>query len=178
MELKGSRTEQCLQTAFAGEAQARCKYTYYASVAKKEGYEQIAAIFAETSDQEKEHAKWEFRFLNGIGNTMENLQAAADGENYEWTTMYHDFEKIAREEGFEDIADFFKNVATVEKGHEERYLKLLENLKDGKVFSREGECIAWQCRNCGYIHYGNDAPAVCPTCKHPRAYFQLFVPNY
>ncbi|MPN59589.1 Rubrerythrin [bioreactor metagenome] len=109
---------------------------------------------------------------------MENLQAAADGENYEWTTMYHDFEKIAREEGFEDIADFFKNVATVEKGHEERYLKLLENLKDGKVFSREGECIAWQCRNCGYIHYGNDAPAVCPTCKHPRAYFQLFVPNY
>lgn len=178
MELKGSRTEQNLMAAFAGESQARNKYTYYASAAKKAGYEQIAAIFLETADQEKEHAKREFKFLNGIGDTQANLQAAIDGENYEWVTMYKDFEVVAREEGFTEIADFFANVATVEARHEQRYQALLDNLNEGKVFARESDTTLWQCRNCGYVHEGPDAPDVCPTCVHPKAYFQLFIPNY
>ena len=179
MELKGSKTEQNLMTAFAGESQARNKYTYFASKAKKEGYEQIAAIFQETADNEKEHAKIWFKLLNGgdIGNTAENLKAAADGENYEWTDMYAEFAKTAKEEGFNHIAYLFEEVAKIEKEHEERYLKLLENVKDGKVFEA-GEVKIWKCRNCGHIVVGTKAPEVCPVCTHPKAYFEIKAENY
>ena len=179
MELKGSKTEQNLMTAFAGESQARNKYTYFASKAKKEGYEQIAAIFQETADNEKEHAKIWFKLLNGgdIGNTAENLQAAADGENYEWTDMYKEFAETAREEGFTRLAFLFEEVAKIEKEHEERYLKLLENVKDGKVFEA-GEVKIWKCRNCGHIVVGTKAPEVCPVCTHPKAYFEIKAENY
>ena len=179
MELKGSKTEQNLMTAFAGESQARNKYTYFASKAKKEGYEQIAAIFQETADNEKEHAKMWFKLLNGgeIGTTAENLKAAADGENYEWTDMYAEFAKIAKEEGFDHIAYLFEEVGKIEKEHEERYLKLLENVKDGKVFEA-GEVKIWKCRNCGHIHIGKEAPEVCPVCAHPKAYFEIKAENY
>ena len=177
MELKGSKTEKNLQTAFAGEAQARNKYTYFASVAKKEGYEQIAALFLETADNEKEHAKMWFKALGELGNTAENLKAAADGENYEWTDMYAEFAKTAREEGFEAIAKQFEGVAAIEKHHEERYRKLLKNVEDKVVFSSEGDAI-WQCRNCGHIVVGKQAPQVCPVCAHPQAYFQIEPTNY
>lgn len=177
MELKGSKTEQNLMTAFAGESQARNKYTYFASVAKKEGYEQIAAIFEQTANNEKEHAKMWFKELQGIGNTMENLKAAAEGENYEWTDMYAGFAKTAREEGFDHIADLFEGVAKIEKEHEERYLKLVKNLEEGLVFSRDGDVI-WQCANCGHIVIGKKAPEVCPVCAHPQAYFQIKAENY
>ena len=179
MELKGSKTEQNLMTAFAGESQARNKYTYFASKAKKEGYEQIAAIFQETSDNEKEHAKMWFKLLNGgeIGTTAENLKAAADGENYEWTDMYDEFAKIAKEEGFDHIAYLFEEVGKIEKEHEERYLKLLENVKEGKVFEA-GEVKIWKCRNCGHIVVGTSAPEVCPVCSHPKAYFEIKAENY
>lgn len=177
MELKGSKTEKNLWEAFAGESQARNKYTYFASTAKKEGYEQISAIFQETADNEKEHAKLIFKFLGGIGNTAENLKHAADGENYEWTSMYKEFEKVAREEGFKAIADFFGSVAEVEKEHEERYLALLKNVKENKVFEKDTE-TTWRCRNCGHIHIGPEAPEICPTCKHPRAYFEVAALNY
>ena len=179
MELKGSKTEQNLMTAFAGESQARNKYTYFASKAKKEGYEQIAAIFQETADNEKEHAKMWFKLLNGgeIGTTAENLKAAADGENYEWTDMYAEFAKIAKEEGFDHIAYLFEEVGKIEKEHEERYLKLLENVKDGKVFEA-GEVKIWKCRNCGHIVVGTKAPEVCPVCNHPESYFERKADNY
>ena len=179
MELKGSKTEQNLMAAFAGESQARNKYTYFASKAKKEGYEQIAAIFQETADNEKEHAKMWFKLLNGgeIGTTAENLKAAADGENYEWTDMYAGFAKTAKEEGFTKIAYLFEEVAKIEKEHEERYLKLLENVKDGKVFEA-GEVKIWKCRNCGHIVVGTSAPEVCPVCAHPKAYFEIKAENY
>ena len=177
MELKGSRTEQNLHTAFAGESQARNKYTYFASKAKKEGYEQIAALFLETAENEKEHAKIWFKLLGGIGTTAENLLAAAEGENYEWTDMYAQFAKEAREEGFEDIARLFDGVGQIEKEHEARYRKLLDNLQEGLVFSRDGDRI-WQCRNCGHIVIGKQAPEVCPVCAHPQAYFQIKEENY
>ena len=179
MELKGSKTEQNLMTAFAGESQARNKYTYFASKAKKEGYEQIAAIFQETADNEKEHAKMWFKLLNGgeIGTTAENLNAAADGENYEWTDMYAEFAKIAKEEGFNHIAYLFEEVGKIEKEHEERYLKLLENVENGLVFSKDGDRI-WKCRNCGHIVVGTKAPEVCPVCSHPKAYFEIKAENY
>lgn len=177
MELKGSRTEANLKAAFAGESQARNKYTYFASVAKKEGYEQIASIFLETADNEKEHAKRIFKFLNGIGSTGDNLKEAAGGENYEWTSMYKEFEAVAREEGFTEIADFFKSVAAVEKEHEKRFLALLDNLENGKVFKKDQE-LEWKCRNCGHIHYGKEAPQVCPTCAHPQAFFEVRCENY
>ena len=178
MELKGSKTEQNLMTAFAGESQARNKYTYFASKAKKEGYEQIAAIFQETADNEKEHAKMWFKLLNGgeIGTTVENLNSAANGENYEWTDMYAEFAKIAKEEGFDHIAYLFEEVGKIEKEHEERYLKLLENVKDGKVFEA-GEVKIWKCRNCGHIVV-TKAPEVCPVCSHPKAYFEIKAENY
>ena len=177
MELKGSKTEQNLRTAFAGESQARNKYTYFASKAKKEGYVQIANIFQETADNEKEHAKIWFKLLGGIGTTAENLLSAAEGENYEWTDMYAQFAKEAREEGFEDIAKLFDGVGAIEKEHEERYRKLLANLKDGLVFSKDGDTI-WQCANCGHIVIGQKAPEVCPVCAHPQAYFQVKAENY
>ena len=177
MELKGSRTEANLAYAFSGESQARNKYTYFASTAKKEGYEQIAAIFTETADNEKEHAKMWFKLLGGIGSTPENLIAAAAGENEEWTQMYKEFAEVAREEGFDAIAKMFEGVAAIEKTHEERYLKLLENLKNGAVFERDGECI-WVCGNCGHIHKGKTAPEVCPVCAHPQSYFELRATNY
>ncbi len=179
MNLKGSKTEANLQTAFAGESQARNKYTYFASKAKKEGYEQIAAIFLETAENEKEHAKMWYKLLNGgeINSTAENLKDAAAGENYEWTDMYAEFAKTAREEGFEDIAKKFEGVAKIEKEHEERYRKLLDNVTKELVFSKDGEKI-WQCRNCGHICVGKEAPEVCPVCDHPKAYFQLKPENY
>ena len=179
MELKGSRTEKNLQTAFAGESQARNKYTYFASKAKKEGYEQIAAIFLETAENEKEHAKLWFKYLEGgdIKSTPENLKAAAAGENYEWTDMYAEFAKVAEEEGFKEIAAKFRGVAAIEKHHEERYLALLKNVEEGLVFSRDGEMI-WKCRNCGHIVIGKKAPGVCPVCNHPQAYFELVGQNY
>ena len=173
----GTQTEKNLEAAFAGESQARNKYTYFASVAKKEGYEQIAALFLKTADNEKEHAKMWFKEMNGIGNTAENLLHAAEGENYEWTDMYATFAKEAREEGFDEIADLFEGVAKIEKEHEERYLKLLENVKDGLVFSRDGDSV-WKCRNCGHIVVGKQAPQVCPVCSHPQAYFELRAQNY
>jgi rubrerythrin len=177
VDLKGSKTEKNLWAAFAGESQARNKYTYYASVAKKEGYEQIAAIFNETADNEKEHAKLWFKFLNGIGDTKANLKAAAAGENYEWTEMYKQFEQEAREEGFDEIADFFHEVAEVEAEHEKRYLALLKNLEEGKVFKKD-EVVKWRCRNCGYVHEGKEAPEVCPACAHPQAHYELLAENY
>ena len=177
MELKGSKTEKNLQMAFAGESQARNKYTYFASKAKKEGYEQIAAIFQETADNEKEHAKLWFKHLGGIGTTAENLIAAAAGEHEEWTDMYAQMAREAREEGFIAIAEQFEGVAKIEKEHEERYLKLLANVQGKLVFSRDGDCI-WQCRNCGHICVGKEAPEVCPVCDHPQAHFQLKPENY
>ena len=177
-DLKGTKTEKNLMDAFAGESQARNKYTYFASKAKKEGYEQIAAIFQETADNEKEHAKIWFKLLNnGVPSTAENLKAAAAGENYEWTDMYDRFAKEAREEGFEQIANLFEGVGKIEKEHEERYKKLLENLENGLVFSKDGDKI-WKCRNCGHICIGKEAPEVCPVCAHPKAYFEVKAENY
>ena len=178
-ELKGTKTEKNLLEAFAGQSQARNKYTYYASKAKKDGYEQIAAIFEETANNEKEHAKLWFKYLhNGeIASTMENLKDAAAGENYEWTDMYDRMAKEAEEEGFTEIAAKFRGVAAIEKHHEERYRKLLKNIDDKVVFSREGECI-WICRNCGHIVIGKSAPKICPVCNHPQSYFELRKENY
>ena len=177
MELKGSKTEKNLMEAFAGESQARNKYTYFASVAKKEGYEQIAELFLETAENEKEHAKIHFKYLNGIGDTKANLASAAAGENFEWTDMYVEFARVAREEGFDRIANLFERVADIEKAHEERYRKLLKNIDDKLVFSKDGECV-WVCRNCGHIVIGKEAPAVCPVCNHPQSYFELKAENY
>lgn len=177
-ELKGTRTEANLQTAFAGESMARNKYTFFASKAKKDGYVQIAKIFEETAANEKEHAKIWFKLLNGgIDDTAANLKAAAEGENYEWTDMYATFAKEAREEGFDHIADLFEMVGAIEKGHEERYRKLLRNVEDKLVFSRDGDCV-WQCSNCGHIVVGRQAPEVCPVCAHPKAYFELKAQNF
>ena len=179
MNLKGTKTEANLQTAFAGESMARNKYTYFASKAKKDGYVQIANIFEETAANEKEHAKMWYKLLNGgaVGSTIENLKAAAEGENYEWTDMYDQFAKEAREEGFDDIAVLFEGVAAIEKEHEERYRKLLSNLKEGKVFERSEKKV-WICANCGHIHFGEKAPEVCPVCDHPKAYFRIKAENY
>lgn len=177
MELKGSKTEQNLMTAFAGESQARNKYTYFASAAKKEGYEQIAAIFTETADNEKEHAKMWLKELNGIGTTKENLRHAAEGENYEWTDMYERFAKEADEEGFTTLAIKFRMVGAIEKSHEERYRKLLENAEMQKIFEKTDEVI-WVCRNCGHLVIGKEAPKVCPVCAHPQAYFEVKSENY
>lgn len=178
MELKGSKTEQNLLDAFAGESRARNLYTYYASKAKKDGYQQIAAIFEETANNEKEHAKIWFKILNdGMGGTLENLESAAEGENYEWTDMYPSFAKDAREEGFHEIAVLFEKVAEIEREHEQRYKKLIENMKDGLVFSKDNDVI-WQCINCGHIVVGKKAPEVCPVCAHPQSYFQVKAENY
>jgi rubrerythrin len=176
-ELKGTRTEKNLKEAFAGESMARNKYTFFASVAKRAGYEQIAAIFAETADNEKEHAKLWAKYLGLIGDTAANLKAAAEGENYEWTEMYKKFEEEAREEGFDEIADFFREVGEVEEEHEKRYQALLKNLEEGKIFKRD-EVVKWHCRNCGYIHTGKEAPKVCPACAHPQAFYELLAENY
>ena len=177
--LKGSKTEANLQAAFAGESQATNKYTYFASKAKKDGYMQIAAIFEETAKNEREHAKMWYKLLNGgeISGTEENLRMAAAGENYEWTDMYKDFAKTAREEGFDEIARLFDGVAAIEAEHEKRYLALLDNVKGGVVFSRDGDVI-WQCSNCGHICIGKQAPEVCPVCSHPKSYFQIKAENY
>ena len=177
MDLKGSKTEANLAYAFAGESQARNKYSYFASKAKKEGYEQIAAIFEATANNEKEHAKLWFKALGGIGSTMENLAAAAAGEHEEWTEMYKEFAEVAAAEGFKELAAQFAGVAKIEKRHEERYLKLLENLKTEQVFAKD-EAIAWECRNCGHIHTGKNAPELCPVCKHPKAYFEVHADNF
>ena len=177
MELKGSRTEKNLEAAFAGESQARNKYTYFAAVAEEEGFEQIAGIFLETAENEREHAKKEFDFLQGIGDIRANLKAAAGGEHYEWTEMYPGFERVAREEGFTEIADFFKEVAEVEEQHEKRYLALLKNVQEGKVFKKD-QGVKWKCRNCGYIHQGTEAPAKCPVCGFSRNYYELLAENY
>ncbi|SMB94926.1 Rubrerythrin [Thermanaeromonas toyohensis ToBE] len=188
--IKGTRTEKNLLLAFAGESQARNRYTFYASQAKKEGYEQIAALFLDTAENEKEHAKRLFKFLEGgeveitgtfpagiIGTTAENLAASAAGENYEYTSMYPSFAQVAEEEGFHEIAAVFRAIARAEKGHEDRFRALLSNLQGGQVFKRE-EKVTWRCRNCGYIHEGKEAPEVCPACAHPRAFFELLVTNY
>ncbi len=188
--LKGTKTEKNLLASFAGESQARNRYTYFASVAKKAGYEQIAALFLETADNEKEHAKRFFKYLEGgeveitaaypagvIGDTADNLLAAAIGENEEWTKLYKEAEATAREEGFNDAADTFKEIAKVEKQHEKRYRKLLANVKEGKVFKKD-KVVKWKCRNCGYVHEGPEAPEVCPACKHPQAYFEILSENY
>ena len=188
--LKGTKTEKNILTAFAGESQARNRYTFFASQAKKEGYEQIAAIFEETANQEKEHAKRLFKFLEGgeveiqasfpagvIGTTLENLKAAAAGENYEHTTMYPEFAKVAREEGFDKIAAVMEAIAVAEKQHEKRYLALAKNIEEGKVFKKDKEII-WRCRNCGYLHIGKEAPEERPACAHPKAYFEVLVENY
>lgn len=193
MNIKGSETEKNLLKAFAGESQARNRYTYFASVAKKEGYEQISGIFLETAENEKEHAKIFFQYLEKskgdlveitasypagkIGTTAENLLAAANGEHEEWGKLYPEFEKIARQEGFKEIADSFKEIAEVEEQHEKRYRKLLENVKTKKVF-KKNEVVKWKCRNCGYVHEGKEAPDKCPACKHPQAYYELFEENY
>jgi len=190
MELKGSQTEKNLLTAFAGESQARNRYTYFASQAKKEGYEQISAIFEETANQEKEHAKREFKFLKGgeveitatfpagvIGDTLENLKDAAAGERYETTEMYPQFAEVAEKEGFAEIAEVFRNIAIAEKHHEDRYLALAKNITDGVVFKRE-KPVRWVCRNCGYVHEGTEAPDLCPSCAHPQAHFELEAANY
>ena len=177
MDLKGTKTEQNLRTAFAGESQARNKYTYFARVAKKEGYEQIAALFLETAENEKEHAKLWYKHLGELGDTAANLKAAADGENAEWTDMYAGFAKTAREEGFEALAKQFEGVAAIEKRHEERYRKLLKNLEDKLVFSKDGDAI-WVCRNCGHVVVGKEAPKACPVCAHPQAYFEILSENY
>lgn len=188
--LKGTRTERNLLAAFAGESQARNRYTFFASRAKKEGYEQIAGVFLETADNEKEHAETLFKFLEGgeveikasfpagiIGSTRENLKAAASGENYEHTRMYPEFAKIAEEEGFREIASVFKAIAVAEKQHEKRYLSLLKNIEEDRVFKKE-QVVSWRCRNCGYIYEGKEAPEECPSCAHPRAYFELLCENY
>ena len=190
MELKGSKTEKNLLTAFAGESQARNRYTYFSSQARKEGYMQIAAIFEETANQEKEHAKREFKFLKGgeveitasfpagvIGNTLENLKAAAAGEHYENTEMYPDFAKAAEKEGFDEIAKVFRSIAAAEKNHEDKYVALAKNITNGVVFKRE-KSVRWVCRNCGYIHEGKEAPDICPSCAHPLDYFELEAVNY
>ena len=179
MELKGSRTEANLLAAFAGESQARNKYNYYASRARKDGYVQIAEIFEETAANEKEHAKIWFKILHGgaVPATLENLADAAAGENYEWTEMYAEFAVVAREEGFTQIAELFEGVAKIEKEHEERYRKLLANIEGGIVFSRDGDMM-WQCGNCGHIHFGKEAPEVCPICDHPKSYFRIKAENY
>jgi len=189
-KLKGSETEKNLLKAFAGESQARNRYTYFASVARKAGFEQIAAIFEETADNEKEHAKVFFKHLEGgdatieasypagkIGTTAENLLAAAEGEKMEWGTLYPNFEKVARKEGFNEVADSFKEIAEVEEKHEKRYRKLLENVKNGTVFKKD-KVVKWKCRNCGYVHEGTEAPKVCPACKHPQSFYEVFVENY
>jgi len=179
MELKGSQTEKNLLAAFAGESQARNKYTYFASQAKKEGYMQIAAIFEETANQEKEHAKREFKFLQGgaIGNTIDNLKAAAAGEHYETTEMYPEFADAAEKEGFAEIAKVFREIAVAEKRHEERYLALVKNIEDNKIFKKDAP-VRWVCRNCGYVHEGTEAPEVCPACAHPQAHFEVEATNY
>jgi len=177
MELKGSKTEENLLAAFAGESEARNKYTYYASKAREDGYMQIAELFEETANNEKEHAKLWFKLLHGIGTTADNLKDAAAGENYEWTEMYATFAREAREEGFDQIARLFENVAAIEKEHEKRYLKLLENVEKGLVFSKEGDAI-WICSNCGHIYIGKEAPKVCPVCAYPQAYFEIKAENY
>lgn len=177
MELKGTKTEANLWKAFAGESQARNKYTYFSSQAKKDGYEQIAAIFEETANNEKEHAKLWFKALDGIGSTAENLKAAAAGEHDEWTNMYPEMAKTAEQEGFLEIAAQFEGVAKIENGHEERYLKLLDNLKRGTVF-KKGEKVMWFCRNCGHVEIAENAPAVCPVCHHPQSYFEVKSVNY
>lgn len=176
-DLKGTKTEKNLKEAFAGESQARNKYTYFASVAKKEGYEQIASLFLETADNEKEHAKIWLKKLDGIGNTVDNLKAAASGENGEWTGMYPQMAAEAREEGFGDIARLFDGVAGIEKEHEERYKQLLQNIEAGIVFKKDGK-IYWKCRNCGYIHESLEAPEMCPVCDHPKSYFEVRSDNY
>lgn len=173
----GTQTEKNLEAAFAGESQARNKYTYFASVAKKQGFEQIADLFLKTADNEKEHAKMWFRELNGIGDTAENLLAAAEGENYEWTDMYEDFAKTAEEEGFTELAHKFRLVAAIEKHHEERYRALLRNVETTEVFKRS-EIKVWECRNCGHIVVGKEAPEVCPVCNHPQSYFEIHAENY
>ncbi len=177
MELKGTKTGANLLSAFAGESQARNKYTYFASVAKKEGYEQIAEIFLKTADNEKEHAKMWFKALSGIGNTKANLAAAADGENYEWTDMYESFAKDAEEEGFIELAEKFRAVGAIEKAHEERYRALLNNIEMQQVFEK-GEMKMWECRNCGHLVMGKKAPDVCPVCNHPQSYFEVRKENY
>jgi len=190
LELKGSRTEKNLLKAFAGESQARNRYTFFASKARKEGYEQIAGIFIETADNEKEHAEVFFKYLEGgdveitaeypagkIGNTAENLLAAAEGEKMEWGTLYPESEKVAKEEGFEDVAESFKEIAEVEEQHEKRYRRLLANVKNGTVFKRDEE-VKWKCRNCGYVHHGREAPETCPACKHTQSYYELLSENY
>ena len=174
---EGTKTEKNLEAAFAGESQARNKYTYFASVAKKEGYEQISSLFLKTAENEKEHAKMWFKELNGIGDTAENLCAAAAGENYEWTDMYDGFAKTAEEEGFHDLAVKFRLVAAIEKSHEERYRALLKNVKTAEVFAKS-EVKVWECRNCGHIVVGKKAPEVCPTCNHPQSYFEVRAENY
>lgn len=174
----GTQTEKNLLTAFAGESQARNKYTYFAGVAKKEGYEQISAIFLETADNEKEHAKLWFKELGELGNTMDNLKAAAEGENYEWTTMYKEFAETAEKEGFKELAARFRLVADVENHHEGRYKKLLANIEEGKVFKRDDKKTVWKCRNCGFIYVGDKAPEVCPCCLHPQAHFELYTEAY
>ncbi|MBO4461804.1 MAG: rubrerythrin family protein [Lachnospiraceae bacterium] len=176
-DLKGTKTEANLKAAFAGESEARNKYTYFASKAKKEGYVQISNIFTETAENEKEHAKIWYKILVGIGSTVDCLNEAATGESYEWNEMYPSFAKTAREEGFDEIAELFEGVAAIEKEHEERYRKLLKNIEDKVVFSRDGDCI-WQCANCGHVVIGKEAPEVCPVCNHPRDYFQLKAENY
>jgi len=179
MDLKGSKTEKNLMEAFAGESQARNKYTYFAAQAKKDGYVQISKIFEETANNEKEHAKIWFKLLNGgsVGNTADNLQSAAEGENYEWTDMYAKFAKEAKEEGFNDIAFLFEKVALIEKAHEERYKKLLQNIAEGVVFEKD-EDVIWECSNCGHIHIGKIAPEVCPVCVHPKSFFFVKANNY
>ncbi len=176
-ELKGSKTEQNLHAAFAGESQARNKYTYFASVAKKEGYEQIAAIFLETADNEKQHAKLHFKALSGIGDTRANLQAAAAGEGHEWTEMYPTMAKEARAEGFDELARMFDQLAKVEKSHQERYLALLKNVEGGRVFSKDQQ-VKWVCRECGFTHEGPKAVEKCPLCQHPQAFFEMVAANY
>lgn len=177
MELKGSKTEANLMTAFAGESQARNKYTYFASKARKEGFVQIAQLFEETANNEKEHAKIWFKLLDGIGDTAQNLKAAAEGENYEWTDMYKNFAIEAREEGFDHIAFLFEKVAEIEKEHEERYRALLANVEKGEVF-KKGSIVVWECSNCGHIVIGEEAPQICPVCAHPQAYFRIKANNY
>jgi rubrerythrin len=189
-EMKGSRTEKNLLAAFAGESQARNRYTYFASVARKEGYQQIMGVFLETAENEKEHAKRFFKFLEGgevkitaaypagvIGSTAANLEAAADGEKLEWGTLYPGFAEVAKEEGFEDVAYVFTEIGEVEEEHEKRYRKLLKNVEEGAVFKRD-TVVKWKCRNCGYVHEGNEAPEVCPACAHPRAYYEVLAENY
>lgn len=174
---EGTKTEKNLETAFAGESQARNKYTYFASVAKKEGYEQISSLFLDTANNEKEHAKMWFKELNGIGDTAQNLTAAAEGENYEWTDMYEGFAKTAEEEGFPELAEKFRLVAAIEKNHEERYRALLKNVETKAVFEKS-EVKVWECRNCGHIVVGTSAPEICPTCAHPQSYFEVHAENY